>query len=126
MRIGEHRPWRKNRMHELTLIPIPDIGEIEPNTNLVKTLCESLRATQLPVRTRDILVLAQKIVSKSQGRFVDLASVAVSPEAREIAAITGKDPRLVQLVLGESSEVLRAKKDVLIVRHKLGFVMANA
>jgi coenzyme F420-0:L-glutamate ligase/coenzyme F420-1:gamma-L-glutamate ligase len=72
------------------------------------------------------LVVAQKIVSKAEGRLVDLATVVPGPRAQEFAAVTRKDARLVELILAESTEVLRAQPDVLIVRHRLGFVMANA
>ena len=68
----------------------------------------------------------RKIVSKAEGRYVALGGVTAQARALESAAITGKDARLIELILGESSEVLRAKRDVLIVRHRLGFVMANA
>jgi coenzyme F420-0:L-glutamate ligase / coenzyme F420-1:gamma-L-glutamate ligase len=74
----------------------------------------------------DILVVAQKIVSKAEGRHVDLATVAPSARALELATATRKDPRLVQLVLDESGEVLRAVPNVLIVRHRCGYIMANA
>ena len=74
----------------------------------------------------DLLVVAQKIISKAEGRYVDLASVTPQGRALELAAITGKDARLIELILAESTGVLRAKRDVLIVRHRLGFVMANA
>jgi coenzyme F420-0:L-glutamate ligase/coenzyme F420-1:gamma-L-glutamate ligase len=74
----------------------------------------------------DILVLAQKIVSKAEGRLVNLASVAPSARAVELAGITQKDPRLVELNLQESTEILRARPGTMIVEHRLGFVCANA
>jgi coenzyme F420-0:L-glutamate ligase/coenzyme F420-1:gamma-L-glutamate ligase len=74
----------------------------------------------------DILVVAQKIVSKAEGRFVDLATVTPSERAKVIAAKSLKDPRLVEVILGESQEIMRAAPNVLIVRHRLGCVMANA
>ena len=74
----------------------------------------------------DILVVAQKVVSKSEGRFVDLMSVVPSQCANALAETVGKDPRLVEVILSESTEVVRYKRDVLIVAHRLGFVMANA
>jgi coenzyme F420-0:L-glutamate ligase/coenzyme F420-1:gamma-L-glutamate ligase len=111
---------------KLTITGISDLGEIRPGDALGNLLAESLG--RLPVRpgAHDILVVAQKIVSKAEDRFVDLGTVEVSERARELAAVTRKDPRLVELVLAESTEVLRAKPNVLIVRHRLGFVMANA
>jgi coenzyme F420-0:L-glutamate ligase/coenzyme F420-1:gamma-L-glutamate ligase len=110
----------------LTVTSLADLGEIRPGDDLGNLLAESLG--RLPVRpgAHDILVVAQKIVSKAEDRFVDLGTVEVSERARELAAVTRKDPRLVELVLSESTEVLRAKPNVLIARHRLGFVMANA
>ena len=74
----------------------------------------------------DILVIAQKVVSKSEGRFVRLDSVTPSPKARDLARLTDKDPALVELILSESLEVVRATPKVLIVRHKTGVVLANS
>jgi coenzyme F420-0:L-glutamate ligase/coenzyme F420-1:gamma-L-glutamate ligase len=89
-------------------------------------LAALLAAAMPAVAERDLLVVAQKIVSKAEGRSVDLNAVSPSPRAQELAGLTGKDPRLVELILAESSEVLRAQPGVLIVRHRLGYVMANA
>jgi coenzyme F420-0:L-glutamate ligase/coenzyme F420-1:gamma-L-glutamate ligase len=80
----------------------------------------------MSLESGDVLVLAQKIVSKSEGRVRSLAGVAPSARAREVAAACGKDPRLVELVLAESTEILRVAPDVLIARHRCGYVMANA
>lgn len=74
----------------------------------------------------DIVVLAQKIVSKAEGRLVPLDTVTPSPRAVELAAECDKDPRLVELVLSETDEVMRVRRGVLIVRHRLGLVLANA
>jgi coenzyme F420-0:L-glutamate ligase/coenzyme F420-1:gamma-L-glutamate ligase len=82
--------------------------------------------TGLRFESDDVVVIAQKIVSKAEGRAVRLATVEPSPRARELARIADKDPRLVELMLSESREVLRAKTGVLILEHRLGFVMANA
>jgi coenzyme F420-0:L-glutamate ligase/coenzyme F420-1:gamma-L-glutamate ligase len=76
--------------------------------------------------SQDVLVVAQKAVSKAENRYVELSAVQVSAAAARLAAVTRKDPRLVELVLSESTEVLRSKPDILIVRHRLGYVMANA
>ncbi len=111
---------------KLAVTGIADLAEIRPGDDLGILLAEALGRLPAPVRAHDILVVAQKIVSKAEDRFVDLGTLAVSERARELAAVTRKDPRLVELVLSESTEVLRAKTNVLIVRHRLGFVMANA
>jgi coenzyme F420-0:L-glutamate ligase/coenzyme F420-1:gamma-L-glutamate ligase len=77
-------------------------------------------------RDGDVIVVAQKIVSKAEGRSVDIASVVPSDRACVLAEEIGKDPRLVEIVLGESARVVRSRPNLLIVEHKLGFVMANA
>ncbi|HEU5443293.1 MAG TPA: coenzyme F420-0:L-glutamate ligase, partial [Steroidobacteraceae bacterium] len=111
-------------MDTLTLTALADIGEVAPGDDLAAILGEALRRLPARPREHDILVIAQKVVSKAEGRYVSLDSVTVSARAAELAALTRKDPRVVELVLMESVEVLRAKADVLIVRHKLGYVMA--
>jgi coenzyme F420-0:L-glutamate ligase/coenzyme F420-1:gamma-L-glutamate ligase len=109
---------------ELTLIPLRDVAEVRRGDDLAAHLGQAFaRARPEP---DDVLVVAQKIVSKAEGRQVDLAQVMPGERARELARLTRKDPRLVELILAESSEVLRAQPDVLIVRHRLGYVMANA
>ncbi|MGA7537307.1 MAG: coenzyme F420-0:L-glutamate ligase [Steroidobacteraceae bacterium] len=119
-------------MQTLTLTALAGIGEIAPGEDLAGILGAALGRLCGPAPTGDaprpagVLVLAQKAVSKAEDRYVVLDTVTVSPRAAELAALTRKDPRLVELVLAESIEVLRAKPDVLIVRHRLGYVMANA
>jgi coenzyme F420-0:L-glutamate ligase/coenzyme F420-1:gamma-L-glutamate ligase len=103
--------------------PLAGIGEIRAGDDLAGVLAAAIRGA---VRPTDILVVAQKAVSKAEGRKVRFADVAVTREALELARVTGKDARLVQLVLSEADEVLRAAPGVLIVRHRLGLVMANA
>ncbi len=78
------------------------------------------------MRDGDILVVAQKIVSKAEGRLVDLGTVAPSPHALDLAAESGKDPRIVELILSESREVLRCRPGLIVVLHRLGLVLANA
>jgi coenzyme F420-0:L-glutamate ligase / coenzyme F420-1:gamma-L-glutamate ligase len=110
----------------LELRALPGIGEVRPGCDLADALAGAMAAAGLEPQHQDVLVIAQKAVSKSEGRFVDLAEVEPSARALELARITGKDPRLVEVVLGESVEVLRARPNVLIVRHRLGLVMAQA
>ena len=111
---------------ELRLIGLPDIPEVTRDTGLATVLTEAVSKAGCSFETGDVIVIAQKIVSKAEGRLVRLATVEPSDHARELAAAVGKDARLVELVLRESRNVLRAKKGVLIVEHRLGFVMANA
>ena len=110
----------------IAITPIGGIKLVEPGDDLAALLLDGLAASDLDLEDGDILAVAQKIVSKAEGRQVDLATVEASDEARRLAAETDKDPRLVQLILDESTEVVRKKPGVLIVRHKLGLVGAHA
>jgi coenzyme F420-0:L-glutamate ligase/coenzyme F420-1:gamma-L-glutamate ligase len=110
----------------LELLAIPHIPLIQPGDDLPGILLAAAAAAGMDWRDGDVLVLAQKIVSKAEGRLVHLPEVTPSPHALELAAVTGKDPRLVELILGESVEVLRARPGLLVVEHRLGFVCANA
>ena len=110
----------------LTVSPLQGLPRVKPGDDLSALLIEAIARAGLTPKRQDILVVAQKIVSKAEGRIVDLATVTPSARAQELAAITGKDPRLMQLVHAESSEVLRAKKNVVVVAQRLGLVMANA
>ncbi len=104
---------------------MPDIPLVRPGDDLAALLIAALE-TKLRPGAGDILVVAQKVVSKAQGRYVDLASVVASPRAHELARRVDKDPRLVEVILSESKRVLRTAPGVLIVEHRLGYVMANA
>lgn len=119
---------KKAPARALCFLPVDGIPEVRPGDDLLQHLLDALaRDDQAgPLADGDVLVVAQKIVSKSENRFVALATVEPGPEALDIAARCGKDPRLVELVLRESTEVVRVAPKVLIVRHRLGFVVANA
>lgn len=110
----------------ISLIALAGVAIVQEGDDMAGVLDASLVASGESLREGDVLVLAQKIVSKSEGRRVKLADVTPSDRALELAQQTGKDARLVELVLSESNEVVRFRKDVLIVEHRLGFVMANA
>jgi len=99
---------------------------VHEGDDLAGIIADALRASHEQLQPRDVVVIAQKIVSKAEGRFVDLRTVAPSARARELAREVAKDPRLVELILSESTEVLRHRRDVLIVVHRLGMVLANA
>ena len=110
----------------LALCALEGLPLIAPGDDLAGLLAGALREMQIAPQDGDILVVAQKIVSKAEGRIVDLADVEPSTRACTLAREVGKDARLVEVILRESTEVVRHKKDVLIVAHRLGFVMANA
>ncbi len=110
----------------LTLTPLLNFPLIRQDDNLADILVKSLQETQIELHDNDIIVLAQKIVSKSEGRMVNLATVTPSQHAIELAQKADKDPRVMELMLQESNEVLRIRIGTIIVEHKLGFVCANA
>ena len=110
----------------LTLYPIPGIPLIQPGDDLAAIILSCLSMAEMELKDGDILVLAQKIVSKAEGRYVNLNSISPSQKAKELATETRKDPRLVELILNESNEILRYRPGSIIVEHRLGFVCASA
>lgn len=110
----------------LTLTALPGIPEIAPGDDLAALIADALARAALAMESGDVLVVAQKVVSKNEGRFLDLATVTPSARAIELARATAKDPRLVEAILAESVAVLRHKPGVIVVEHRCGFVMANA
>jgi coenzyme F420-0:L-glutamate ligase/coenzyme F420-1:gamma-L-glutamate ligase len=110
----------------LVLQALPGLPEIRRGDDLAALILAALRRLQIVLQHGDALVVAQKIVSKAVGRCADLATVEPSARAVDLAAKVQKDPRFVEVVLSESTEVVRAAPGVLVTRHRLGFVMANA
>jgi coenzyme F420-0:L-glutamate ligase / coenzyme F420-1:gamma-L-glutamate ligase len=110
----------------VSIQPLRHIGEINHGDNLGEILGHGLRQLDIALSNKHVVVVAQKIVSKAEGRLVFLDEIEPSSRAIELAAITGKNAALVEMVLRESVAVLRALPDVLIVRHRLGYVVANA
>jgi len=110
----------------VTLTAVPGVPLIEPGDDLGAVLIDSVRRAAIVPRDRDVFVVAQKVVSKAEGRYVDLDRVVPSTRAVELAAAVGKDARIVEVILSETTEVVRHGHGVLIVAHRLGFVMANA
>ena len=113
-------------MSGLTLTPLSGVPKIRDGDDLAAIALDAVNGSGVSLKNGDVLVFAQKIVSKAEGRLVRLDFVTPSPKAVELAKITDKDPRIVELVLSESSEVLRAIPGVIIVVHRLGLVLANA
>lgn len=113
-------------MDELTLTAVPNIPHVQSGDDLAELILTALQKADIDLANGDVLAVAQKIVSKAEGRLVRLADVQPSQRACVVAAETDKDPRVVQLVLQESEEISRMRQGVLIVRHRLGFTSANA
>lgn len=110
----------------MQLFPVPGIGEVLPGSDLNQVIIDALDGANIALEEGDIVCLAQKIVSKAEGRYAVLADVTPSAKAQELAIQCDKDPRLVELILSESDEVLRIRPGVIIVQHRLGYVHANA
>jgi coenzyme F420-0:L-glutamate ligase/coenzyme F420-1:gamma-L-glutamate ligase len=111
---------------QLVISPLKGIPLVREGDDLAALLEGALARAALSLQAGDVLVVAQKIVSKSEGRVVRLRDVQPTARAVELAVRTDKDPRMVQLILDESIEVVRAVPGVLIVRHRLGIIGANA
>lgn len=110
----------------LSLIPLAGVPLIDAGADLATVVLDAVEASGQSLVDGDIVVLAQKIVSKAEGRMIELSGVTASTQAIDIARQVDKDPRLVELILSEAKEVMRVRKGVLIVRHRLGLVLANA
>lgn len=110
----------------MVLTPLQGIPLIQKGDNLSEFILEAVSRAEIEVLDGDIFVLAQKIVSKAEGRKVKSSEVDVSEEARTLAESNEMDPQFVQLILDESVEIVRARAGMMIVRHKGGFVCTNA
>ncbi len=112
--------------NSLRFISLPDIPLIQPGDNLAVIIFEAVQGVGLTLTNQDIVIVAQKVVSKAEGCFVRLAEVTPSARALELAQITGKPAAQIEVILWDTAEVIRAQKQLLIVEHKLGFISANA
>lgn len=110
----------------LTLTALSGIPRVHPGDDLAEIVWQALEQAGITLADGDILVLAQKIVSKAEGRLVNLSGITASLRAIDLAGLTAKDPRLVEVILQESREVLRTRPGTIIVEHRLGFVCASA
>jgi coenzyme F420-0:L-glutamate ligase/coenzyme F420-1:gamma-L-glutamate ligase len=110
----------------LELVALPGLPMVRAGDDIADLISAALARIDLALRDGDVVVVAQKIVSKAEGRTVDLATIEPSAEAVELAREVGKDPRLVEVILRESTRVVRSRPNLIIVQHRRGFVMANA
>jgi len=110
----------------VSLHPISGLPLFKPGDDIAAIIGSALQSSGLGLQDRDVLVIAQKIVSKAEGRYVELSEIEPSERARELAQRTGKDPRHVEVVLSESEEVVKVGPHVIVTAHRLGFIMANS
>ncbi|MGE0821263.1 MAG: coenzyme F420-0:L-glutamate ligase [Candidatus Binatia bacterium] len=113
-------------MNTISIIPIPGIPAISPGNNLPALLLDAIDQAQIGLQNGDILIVCQKIISKAEGAIVDLKTITPSPFAQQIAAMWDKDPRAVEVVLQQSSRIVRMKNGVVITETKHGWVCANS
>jgi len=113
-------------MNSISIFPLTGIPLIQPGDDLPLILGNAIERLDRALQTGDVLVIAQKIVSKAEGRYVDLDQITPSSYAAEIAQQCEKDPRLIEVILSESQAVVRVRSGLIITRHRLGFVSANA
>ncbi len=112
-------------MQGMTIWAVPGFPLVQPGDDLAGLIVDRLAAAGEELLAGDVLVIAQKVVSKAEGRLVTLADVVVNECAQEVAETTGKDPRVVQVILDDSDEILRAKRGLLIVKQKAGWIAAH-
>jgi coenzyme F420-0:L-glutamate ligase/coenzyme F420-1:gamma-L-glutamate ligase len=113
-------------MSTIAIIPIPGIPQVHPGDDLPSLLLDAIDRAKVGLKSGDILVVCQKVVSKSEGAVVDLKTIEPSPFAQQVAALWDKDPRAVEVVLRESSRIVRMKNGVVITETKHGWVCANS
>jgi len=118
--------WFFLDMSEIRIIGLQGLPEIHDGDDLASLISDSLRNTELEVADRDVFVIAQKVVSKAEGRTVHLNSISPSPRARQWAEAHGKDPRVVEVVLRQSRSIIRMEQGVIISETEHGFICANA
>lgn len=113
-------------MAQIVMTTLPNIPLVKLGDKIGELILQGARDAEIEWRDKDVVVIASKIISKAEGRAVRLKDVLPGARARELAAQTDKDPREVELMLNESTEVVRARKGLIVTRHRLGFVSANA
>ena len=113
-------------MHHLKLIALKDFPLIEPNDDLASIINKSINNNGIDIESGDVVVVAQKIISKCENRYVELKNIQPSKEATDLAKTLNRDPAFIQIIQNESKKIISTDKNVIIVEHKLGFININA
>lgn len=117
---------KNNSMYQVSLTAIPNVPLVQSGDSVGGIVITALQDANVSLKEQDIVVIASKIVSKAEGRVISLSTITPSERAREIATISGKDPRIVELMIQESKAILRVKPGVVVTVHRLGFVCTSA
>ncbi len=113
-------------MKEIIIKPLLEIPLVEPYDDIGKIISKNIDENTIEVEDGDIFVIAQKVVSKSENRFINIDSVQPTKKAISLSKKLNKDARIIQIILNESCEIISYKNNVLVTRHNLGFVNVNA
>ena len=113
-------------MSTIEITALKNIPFIEPGDNLIEIICNNLEENDQDIHENDVFVIAQKIISKSEDRYIDINKIEISNEAQDLAIKLNRHPGLIQCVLNESKKIISIEKGVLIVEHNLGFINVNA
>lgn len=113
-------------MNPISIIPIPGVPQVQPGDDLTALLLNAIDRANIGVENGDVLVICQKVVSKAENAIIDLKTITPSPFSQQIAELWEKDPRMVEVVLQESSRIVRMKNGVIITETKHGWVCANS
>jgi coenzyme F420-0:L-glutamate ligase / coenzyme F420-1:gamma-L-glutamate ligase len=115
-----------NKFNKIEIIPILIRDDIKKGDNIVDIILKSIKDKNGSLQENDIVVITHKIISKAEGRTTDLRNIVPSEESKKISSNTGKDPRLVELIISQSNEIVKIERDIIITETKHGFVCANA
>lgn len=113
-------------MQSLTLTPLPGIPLVQPGDDIAALILDALSRADITLQAHDVLVIAHKIISKSEGRLVRLSDMTPGEEANQLAEVTGKEPRFIQAVLEDAVGVERVRKGVIITEQRGGWIVANS
>jgi coenzyme F420-0:L-glutamate ligase/coenzyme F420-1:gamma-L-glutamate ligase len=113
-------------MNSLELIALKDFPDVEPGNNIVELIVNNLNTNNILIDDFDVIVIAQKVISKAENRYIYLDNINISDQANKLALKLKKDKGLVQAIINESNKIISTKKNVIIVEHKLGFININA
>ena len=113
-------------MNNIELKALEDFPYVEPGDDLAKIILKSFRKNNIDLDDGDVVVVAQKIISKSENRYIDLNKITPSEKAITLAKELNRDSSFIQVILNESNEIVSTEKNVIVVEHKLGFININA